>query len=416
MSRFLLSLVLLFTSASLWGQPINLESYLAEVLAYSFDLQVAQSQVAESEYALAAVRTTRLPSLSASGSCAYFLRHVEGQKPWSMSVEPQLVQTIYGGGVLRANQDQAELGVEVARCNVEYTCYEVIYAARYAYWNVWGLSRYAAAMREYVSIIGKEYEAIERRYAEGYTSKGDMLMISVRLSEAEFALSSAEQSLSEAQFNLNSLRGVAPNDSVDLVRATPADFELIGRVAIEQLFDQRPDYAALLLAEGVAQANLRAVRGGYNPQLVGGVVGGWQTHVPNIYGTTLLDGRVSLSLSVPIFNFSQRRKLVGEAREKELQSHLLTAALRDQIILDESSTWSAVWQGHAQMMIARESLQQASDNLEISTYSYNEGLVSIVDLLQAQISWIQLYTNAITSQYSYQLSVAEYWRVTGGGV
>ncbi len=65
------------------------------------------------------------------------------------------------------------------------------------------------------------------------------------------------------------------------------------------------------------------------------------------------------------------------------------------------------------MSAATRSLNIASENLEISTYSYNEGLVSIVDLMTAQISWMQLYTNAINSEYSYQLALASYQKVVG---
>jgi hypothetical protein len=35
-------------------------------------------------------------------------------------------------------------------------------------------------------------------------------------------------------------------------------------------------------------------------------------------------------------------------------------------------------------------------------------------VLQAQISWLQLYTNAITARFNYALSVADYQRITAG--
>ncbi len=418
MLRSILTSLLLFTApfVAYTQQRASVDDYIEQVLSYSFTLQIAESKVAEADYTLLVARTARLPALSASGSFYYHLRHIEGQKPWTMAVEPTLVETLYGGGVVRSTIEQAELGVGIAAQNAEYTRLEVIYAARSAYWNYWGVSRYHAAMREYVEIIRREYEAIERRYTEGYTSKGDLLMIASRLSEAQYSLASAEQSRLIAKHNLNILKGYSPDDSVTMVRGVDvSDFVLPRRVEIVSMMEQRPDYLALLLSELVAQANVRSVRGAYNPTLVGGAVGAWRTNTPNFSGDTFFDGSLYVSLSVPIFNFSKRSKSVAEAREKERQSALQVAAMRDQIILDESNAWSRVSEGYMQVMIARESLVNASENLEISTYSYNEGLVSIVDLIQAQISWIQLYTNAINSQYAYQLSVAEYLLVTGGG-
>ena len=47
-----------------------------------------------------------------------------------------------------------------------------------------------------------------------------------------------------------------------------------------------------------------------------------------------------------------------------------------------------------------------------STYSYGEGLATILDVLQAQLSWIQLYSNAIRAHYNYAVAVSDYQRIT----
>ncbi len=54
----------------------------------------------------------------------------------------------------------------------------------------------------------------------------------------------------------------------------------------------------------------------------------------------------------------------------------------------------------------------AGENLDLSTYSYGEGLVTILDVLQAQLSWIQIYTNAIQAYYSHAVAVSDYRRIT----
>ena len=66
----------------------------------------------------------------------------------------------------------------------------------------------------------------------------------------------------------------------------------------------------------------------------------------------------------------------------------------------------------AEALVAGKSLRIAGENLEISTYSYVEGLATILDVLQAQLSWIQLYTNSIQARYSYADAVSAYLRIT----
>jgi outer membrane protein TolC len=57
---------------------------------------------------------------------------------------------------------------------------------------------------------------------------------------------------------------------------------------------------------------------------------------------------------------------------------------------------------------AQRSLDVARENLDISTYSYSEGLATILDVLQAQISWLQIYQNSIAAQYDYAVAIAAY--------
>ncbi|MFR9672643.1 MAG: TolC family protein, partial [Rikenellaceae bacterium] len=245
-------------------------------------------------------------------------------------------------------------------------------------------------------------------YDEGYISKGDLLMIEARLSEAEYSLTSAEQSRQTAQNNLNVLRGVDPSVEVSLSDIRPDSMSLPLRATIEEVIMRRPDYEALRLTELAAEAATKAVRGVYNPQLYGGVSGSWRSNTPNYTGSTTIDGAVFVELSVPIFHFGERRKAVAASRKSEQISAINSSILLDSITGDESNAWVSVVESRAQMSAAARSLQIASENLDISTYSYNEGEVSIVELLTAQISWIQIYTNAIDSEYRYQIALAYY--------
>ena len=72
----------------------------------------------------------------------------------------------------------------------------------------------------------------------------------------------------------------------------------------------------------------------------------------------------------------------------------------------------ALENSRAQVEAMEQSLRIAGENLDISTYSYGEGLATILDVLQAQLSWIQLYTNAIKAHYNYAVAVSDYRRIT----
>ncbi len=257
---------------------------------------------------------------------------------------------------------------------------------------------YAASMRQYVAIIRSLKEVVDRRFSEGYIAKGDVLMIDARLSEAEYSLVSAEQRYEVALHNFNILRGTDAALGVQVVAA--------------EALERRPDYAAARLRSEQAEAGIRAVRAPFNPQLSVGVGGMWQPYYPNSTGATYVDGSAFVKLSVPIFHWGERRRAVGAARAVQLQQEWNAALVHDDIVREEMNGWTALVQSRAQVDASEESLRIAGENLSISTYSYGEGLATILDVLQAQLSWIQLYSNAIRAHYNYAVAVSDYQRIT----
>ena len=105
--------------------------------------------------------------------------------------------------------------------------------------------------------------------------------------------------------------------------------------------------------------------------------------------------------------------LYGTGGEPSAEQQEWTAALRHaDIVREEMNGWTALVQSRAQVDASEESLRIAGENLSISTYSYGEGLATILDVLQAQLSWIQLYSNAIRAHYNYAVAVSDYQRIT----
>ena len=290
--KSLLSILFLSIGLPLFGQT-TLEEYRTDVAAYSRALKIAaaKSEAAAEEWGRA--RTGYLPRLSLDGDFTRTFRGYEGVKPWTFSVLPQLVQTLYGGGSVRATAEQASLGCDIALCEEEFSRLDVRYAAEYAYWSLSAVELYAESMRRYVSLIRSLKEVVDRRFAEGYIAKGDVLMIDARLSEAEFSLVSVEQTREVALHNFNILRGTEAAQPVTLAQGIRDSLAMPQRIPAAEAVARRPDYAAAQLRAAQAAAAVRVARSAFNPQVSVGVGGSWQPSTPNRDGKTLLDGSVS---------------------------------------------------------------------------------------------------------------------------
>ena len=98
----------------------------------------------------------------------------------------------------------------------------------------------------------------------------------------------------------------------------------------------------------------------------------------------------------------QDYKTVVDIFEKAHQAGVLTALGED-----VRKRMALVWED------AEENCKLAEENLDLNTFSYTEGKLTILDVLSAQLTWIQAYTNLIQSYYEQKIALADYRKATG---
>lgn len=393
---------------------ISLQAYRDSVYAASSELMNAEQAILKAEADERLNRTSMLPSLSASGSISRSFRRSGDNKLWGFSLTPQITQTIYGAGA-RAALAQSRSLLQSALRDSQNVMLNMRYAADFAYWNVSAMQLYLAATDEYVKIITSLYDVVKERFTEGYAAKSDMLQVEARLSDAEFSQIAARNNYQIAINRFNNLRGVidAETSEIHLSESIIDSLALPQRILPDEIRSRRPDLLSAAARLRAAELGVNRVRATYNPKITAGVSGSWQTFTPNSSGRTFLDAAVMLGVNIPIFHWGERRYAVGKSQTDVSVAVNNLEQLEEDVVMQEANAWSALISSYSQMQSSLHNLSIAGENLSISTYSYNEGQATVLDVLQAQISWIQIYTNAITARFNYAVAVSEYQLVTG---
>ena len=391
----------------------SLGDYRQAVTEYSWELKVAASKSDAASETMGQARTGSLPRLSLDGSFTATVHHYDGLERWNFSVLPQLVQTVYGGGAVRAAYKQAELGNDIALCDEEFTQLDVRYAAEYTYWNLSAMELYAASMRQYVNIIRSLKEVVDRRFAEGYIAKGDVLMIDARLSEAQYGLVSAERNYTVALHNFNILMGEKPDAPRHAADSITQSVPPLQEIAPEEAVPSHPSYLIAGKQIDLQRYNVRLAASRFNPQLSAGVQGIWNTPSPNYHGQTRIDGLAFLRLNIPIFHWNERRHTVHAAEATLRSSQYAQAAVADNLSVAISNAWTNITEANLQIATARSNLDVARENLSLNTFSYNEGVLTILDVISAQLSWLQAYTNAVTAHFNEKVAISAYKKAIG---
>ena len=410
--RYLVLFSALLLGALSAEAQISLSAYRDSVAGYDWRVKNAAVESERNYEIMRQEYTSFLPRVSASGSFAKTFHRMGDNELWSFSLQPRVVQTVYGGGGVKAAYRRAASGYESALFDEEFTRLEVRYAADFAYWGLSAQSLFLRAVEEYVGIIESLYRVVERRFDEGYIAKSDLLQVETRLSEARFDLITARRGYDEALHAFNILRGVAGDEPVSLSQSIVDSISMPERVALTAIAARRPDLLSAEAAVRSAEYGVEVARASYNPQLNVGVGGSWQTYVPNASGRTYLDASLMVELNIPIFHWGERRHAVASAAADVRRSMNVTGQIYDDMAREEADGWSAMATSRSQVQSSLRNLEIAGENLSISTYSYKEGQATVLDVLQAQISWLQIYTNAITARYNYAVAVSAYERIT----
>ena len=401
MIRRLPIIIALLCSTIVTQAQITLSEYVNAVIEYSHTLLSAEAmvdgRVAESKIA----KRNMLPSLSLSSDADLDFR--SDDIGWG--VRADISQPIYNGGRYKSLAEQSQYQLIESAGVRDKSELDVRYSAEVAYWALSRAEIYREAMLDYINIIETLRDVALHRFEEGYTSKSDLLQVESRLSDAEYQLSQAEQRWSVALHNFNVLRGADPTESVELGWSILDDYTLPTRVDGSEYIEQHPDYVVAVAGRESARCNISLRGANYLPRLNLGLFGLWQ---PKVDAGTQLNGGVMLSLNAPIFHFGERREALRSARSGYRSAELIVDNVVDDIMLNESNGWTNLESSYQRIGATRRSLEIAKENLDISTYSYREGLATILDVLQAQLSWLQIYQNAITAQYDYAVAISSY--------
>ena len=407
-----MSVILTIAPCVLHAQ-VSLEDYCASVLAYSHELQDAEFAKQGAREREIVARKGYLPILSLAREL-----NIEARKPaegrrWNWLTQLDVSQPIFRGGEVRAAAKRAELAFDISEYEAEATALLVRYTAEVAYWSLSRAEGYYEAIAQYVAIVESLRDVVAERYDAGYISKSDLLQVESRLSDARYQLSQAEQKRDIALHNFNLLRGVEPTSKVVLAESIFNSVALPVRVSVDSVILRHPDYNSSELSAMRAFWAVRAERARYLPKIEVGAYALLQPNMPHVRGGgTRLDGGFMLSFSSPIYHFGERKHAVAAARSDYLREVNAIAAVADRITLEESDTWTNLCATRDRVATAQRNLSIAEENLSISTYSYREGLASILDVLQAQLSWLQIYTNTLSAQYDYAVAISAYDYVT----
>lgn len=420
MKTQLITLSLLFLGLTARAQQpyLSREAYRDKVEAYSQILKQQKLKTMASTEARKIAHTGFLPKIDVNADGTLNMSDLNA---WNEPIGEYrnhtyqgvfiVSQPLYTGGALNAQHKIAKAGERLNQLNEELTIDQIHYQSDAVYWNASASQAMLQAADKYQSIVKQQYDIIQDRFNDGMISRTDLLMISTRLKEAELQYIKARQNYTLALQKLNILMGEEPNNPVDSLYTIDTASAPVQILSLENVLQRRADYESTEVNIMKGQAQRKAALSQFNPQLNMYFSGGWATATPNLGYDVSFNPIVGINLNIPIFRWGARFKTNRQQKAYISIQKLQQSYVTDNINEELSAALTKLTETEYQVKTAKETMNLANENLDLVSFSYNEGKANMVDVLSAQLSWTQAHTNLINAYLSEKMAVAEYRKV-----
>ncbi len=321
---------------------------------------------------------------------------------------------LYTGGRIENNIEAAELGRDAADLTLEATRQAIKQQTTSAYFQILQYRNMIQVNKEAVDTLQAHLDNVNAQYRVGTVAKSDVLRSQVELANQQQNLVDAQNSYDIAVATFNNIVGLPTDTIVDAkenLSYTKYDISLPH--CTDYALVHRPDGIAMERAWKKAEAQMKAAKAGYRPQLNATVTRSWTGDEPvstNLGGikNSSSDGTAgTLLMSWNIFDNNVTEAQVQQAKASMRKAEQQLYETQESIQLDVRKAYLSLLAAEKNIHTTKVAVDQAQEDYKIAQVRYSAGVGTNLDVMDAEEKLIQSQTNYISALYNYNTSKAQ---------
>ena len=336
------------------------------------------------------------------------------------STRASVTQPLFTGFRIPNQHDAAQARTRAARAEVVATTQTVAFETRAAYWELYRAQAQAQATAKSVELIERRLTDIRNQRAAGRATEADVLRVKARRDRVRAERLQARNAVKSARRTLNDQMGRplgAPVVLADTVTVEPRDRP--PEALVERATQQRPDLRALRQTVQTRAAEVDVAQSDWFPQV--SLTGSYLYARPNeqlfppedrFQGTWQAGVQLSwdLSLGFRTDASTDRARAQWQQARYELQDR------RQSVRAEVKKRVEAVAEARQAVTAATTSLESARAAYRAVQSRFEEGMVVVSDLLDAERALREARSQLVAAQADYALARAALARAVGRSV
>lgn len=322
-----------------------------------------------------------------------------------------VMQPIYAGGKIRIANKQADIGIEMAQYGVELKEDEIIAKTDNAFWTLATIQSNRKVAVKYIEMLSELEEKLTLMFETGLIPASEKLKVSVQKNNAELELLKADNGIKLAKMYLNQLIGQNLSTDIQLNYKKEA-ISMTSPIDIKNALTQRKELKALERKVSFSKLDKKMAQADYLPELGVGI------QYNGFYANDITDDvsyrpMVAAQLTIPIFKWGQGNKKQKAANFKIKQAEMELSNTAELLSLEIQQAQIKLQEAQKAITIAQKNIAQAEESLAETQASFDVGLNTTSDLLDAQAQWLKANTQLFSAYAQYRIQQTEVNRVTG---
>ena len=323
------------------------------------------------------------------------------------------VQPLFAGGRIITGNKLAQLGVNVNNSKFILSRSEVLLQTEEQYWLIVSLSEKLKTLHMFEMLLDTVYKQADDAYRAGMINRNDVMKVSIKQSEMKMNRMKLENGIKLAEMAFNQYIGL-PFDSVVVLSDTLVISQSPNEVYLDagQALFHREEYKLLQESVEAEKLQTRLKIGEYLPEIGIGVGAVYYDYAfSNNKGTS--NTMVFASVKIPISDWWGASHTIKERKYKEQIALNNSQNNTELLLLQIQKTWNELNESYKQIEVAHETMIQAEENLRINSNNYDNGIVNISDMLEAQAMLQQAKDNLTDARSGYKIKFVNYLQITG---
>jgi outer membrane protein len=393
-------------------------------LASAKRVDAARAQVHEA-------RAGFLPTLNAQGTSTLAEKVFELEFPsMDPSLPPQRVEIdfsrdyqmsmglnipLFTSGRLKASYRMANYNLRSTEEAKRQSGHVTIFNTKSAFYGILLMREYVNVAEMAIADADKLYDLVKKQHEVGLASQFDLLRSEVRVANMRPQVISAKNNLKIMELNLKTILGLDLDTEIELDGNLSFDPVTLSLPALmEKAMLHRPELAQVRFQKGVISESYKIARSGALPSLAISGQFNWWADKLKLGGDVWQDYyTVNLVLNVPLFNGLANLARMGQAKAAIKEIEFNEKGLVDQLNFEVRQAVLKVEEARESLASQEKNVEQAKESLRIADLNFAEGLITILDIGQAQTALTQARVNYSQALFDYVMALAEVDRVTG---